>query len=154
MSLEKDIQEKIAKAIDNDLSKQVGERLKKRLEEADRLEKELDSSRQLLKSRNKRIEALEESEKKLKEKESSLATIEYKESVLRSKEAKFEFNQIKATNDLLVSNNNFMMEILRNLSRNTETRKSFFANDPCHYDSNGNMTSGGFSDGNETITTE
>ena len=154
MSLEKEIQEKIAKAIDNDLSKQVGERLKKRLEEADRLEKDLDSSCRLLEVRNKRIEALEESERKLKEKESSEAMIQAREDALRSKEAKFEFNQIKATNDLLVNNNNFMMEILKNLSRNTETRKSFFATDPCYYDHNGNMTSGGTSNSNETITTE
>ena len=154
MSLEKDIQEKIAKAIDNDLSKQVGERLKKRLEEADRLEKDLDSSGKLLEARNKQIEALEESERKLKEKERSLELIESKERALKAKEAKFEFNQIKATNDLLVTNNNFMMEILRNLSRNTETRKSFYSNAPFNYDNNGNTISGGYSDSNETITTE
>ena len=154
MSLEKDIQEKIANAIDNDLSKQVGERLKKRLEEADRLEKDLKQKTDQLEARDKRVKTLEDSEKKMREKEVSLSKIQARENALKAKEAKFEFNQIKATNDLLVTNNNFMMEILRNLSRNTETRKSFFSNEPINYDSNGNQTSGGCSNGDETITTE
>ena len=154
MSLEKDIQEKIANAIDNDLSKQVGERLKKRLEEADKLEKDLKQKTDQLEARDKRVKTLEDSEKKMREKEVSLSKIQARENALKAKEAKFEFNQIKATNDLLVTNNNFMMEILRNLSRNTETRKSFFSNEPINYDINGNQTSGGCSNSDTTITTE
>jgi DNA repair exonuclease SbcCD ATPase subunit len=154
MSLEKDIQEKIANAIDNDLSKQVGERLKKRLEEADKLEKDLEQKINQLEARDRRVKVLEESEKKLRDREVSLSSIKSRENALKAKEAKFEFNQIKATNDLLVTNNNFMMEILRNLSRNTETRKTFFANEPINYDHNGNQTSGGCSNSDTTITTE
>ena len=118
--------EEIQESIEKNLPKQVGDTLRKRLEEADRLEAALkvseDRADGLSKDLNKALEIIEDY-KKFDERN---AALEVREKELKEKEIKFEIETLTYQLAAEKDKTEFSKNIALGLVRNTNYRKAIF----------------------------
>lgn len=122
----KDLQKEIQDSIEKNLPKQVGDTLRKRLEEADRLETSLKVSEgrveTLSRELSKSIETIEE----YKRFDERNAALEVREKELKEKEIKFEIETLTYQLAAEKDKTEFSKNIALGLVRNTNYRKAIF----------------------------
>lgn len=118
-----DLKQQIADAIDKDLSKQIGDRLKIRLEEADQAEKDLAQSKLELKIAKDTINRQEKTIEDLNVLKLDRQTLDKKTKDLEKREHDLELTIIKAQLESEKEKSTFGFNVALGLVRNTEFRR-------------------------------
>lgn len=120
--------EEIKAIIEKHMPQQVGDVLRKRLEQADRDATELNACKQIIADRNVAIQSLNNTIEEYKKFDSRNATLEAREKAASDAERKLEIETLKYQLGAEKDKTLFSQSVALGLVRNTEYKKSVMSN--------------------------